>query len=410
MVLGEALRTTLTEVWAHKLRSALTLVGVILGTLAVVTMISLIEAVKVAVFGGISDLGFSEVMFVSAAAPRTPADARRAHLSAGLTPEDGAAITADSELIRVAAPIAFSRLLIAWGEESRSIEVRATTPAYREVFERRVAAGRYLVDFDQLRRRRVVVVGKQLAEDLFVGRDAVGEWVRLGGHRFEVVGVGTQIGNAMVGQEGWSLQEMEGAVIPLSTFRALYADDRRVPLLAVKVAGTDRLSAIQALLRNRMWRQHRRVEDFQVDNVAAEIVEAEARIDEELRGWTVVLFAISAISLVVGGVGIFSVMQISLAERLYEIGLRKSIGARDGDILTQFLTEAVFLSILGGAIGLGLAAVVCAAVGPQFPAGLPIARFGVVLALVFAVGVGLVAGIYPSLRAARMTPVEALRG
>jgi putative ABC transport system permease protein len=124
----------------------------------------------------------------------------------------------------------------------------------------------------------------------------------------------------------------------------------------------------------------------------------------------VVLFAISAISLVVGGVGIFSVLQISLAERLYEIGLRKSIGARDRDILAQFLIEAVSLSILGAAIGLGLGVVLCAAIAPNFDAGLPISAFAVVLAVLFAVGIGLVAGLYPSLRAARLTPVEALRG
>ncbi len=170
------------------------------------------------------------------------------------------------------------------------------------------------------------------------------------------------------------------------------------------------LAGVFAFLRNRVWRQHHRVEDFSIDNVAAEIVEAEAQIDEQMRGWTVVLFSISAISLVVGGVGIFSVLQISLAERLYEIGLRKSIGAGDGDILFQFLIEAVFLSSLGAAIGLGLGVGLCAVLSPKFQAGLPVSPFAVVLAVLFALGVGLVAGFYPSLRAARFTPVEALRG
>jgi putative ABC transport system permease protein len=144
--------------------------------------------------------------------------------------------------------------------------------------------------------------------------------------------------------------------------------------------------------------------------VAAEIVEAEAQIDEQMRGWTIVLLSISAISLVVGGVGIFSVLQISLAERLYEIGLRKSIGARDHDILAQFMIEAVFLSTLGAGIGLLLGVALCKALEAQFPAGLPISGFAVLLAVLFAVGIGLTAGIYPSLRAARLTPVEALRG
>ena len=409
MVLGEALRTTLAEVWAHKLRSALTLVGVVLGTLAVVTMVSLIEAVKVEVWRGFESLGLREVMFVGAAAPRTPADARRAHLSQGLRPEDAEALVAGTDLITAAAPVAFSQQALAWGDENRSLRLIATTPAYAAVFERRIESGRYLSDFDQLRRRRVVVLGHELKEDLFAGRDPVGEWVRIGEHRFEVVGVGAELGSAFA-QDGFSRQEMEGATIPLATFQSLYTDDERVPLMVVKVAGTEGLGGILAFLKNRLWRQHRRVEDFEIDNVAGEIVEAEEQIHEQLRGWTVVLFAISAISLVVGGVGIFSVLQISLAERLYEIGLRKSIGARDRDILLQFLTEAVFLSILGAAVGFALSLAVCGALSPQFEAGLPISTFAVALALLFAVGVGLAAGIYPSLKAARLTPVEALRG
>ncbi|MBD3857222.1 MAG: FtsX-like permease family protein [Acidobacteria bacterium] len=111
-----------------------------------------------------------------------------------------------------------------------------------------------------------------------------------------------------------------------------------------------------------------------------------------------------------GGVGIFSVLQISLAERLYEIGLRKSIGAEDRDILIQFMVEAIFLSVIGAVIGFFVAVVVCGVAGQFFEAGLPISGFAVFLAIVFAITIGLVAGIYPSLRAARLTPVEALAG
>ena len=133
MVLGEALRTTLAEVWAHKLRSALTLVGVVLGTMAVVTMVSLIEAVKVEVWRGFESLGLGEVMFVSASEPRTPLDGKRAHLSAGLRGEDADALAARTDLIVAAAPIAFSQQVLAWGDESRSLRLTATTPAYARV-------------------------------------------------------------------------------------------------------------------------------------------------------------------------------------------------------------------------------------------------------------------------------------
>jgi putative ABC transport system permease protein len=409
MVIGEALRTTFTEVWAHKMRSLLTLFGVVLGTMAVVTMVSLIEAVKVEIWSGIDSLGLRGVLFVGAETPTSKLDIKRAHLSEGLRREDAAALVAGSDQISSAAPIAFAQQVVAWGDASKSVRLTGTTADYATVFNRGTETGRYISDLDVERQRRVVVIGHFLAEDLFNGSDAVGQWVRIGDHRFEVVGVGERVGNEMI-NDGWSRREMEGATIPLTTMQGLYGGGDRVPLVVVKVPNTDNLGQLYAHVKNLLWRQHNRVDDFEVENVAAEILQAEDEIDEMMNGWTIILFSISAISLVVGGVGIFSVLQISLAERLYEIGLRKSIGAEDSDILVQFLVEAVFLSAIGAVIGFVVAVGVCAAAGQFFEAGLPISGFAVMLAIVFAISVGLIAGIYPSLRAARLTPVEALAG
>lgn len=409
MIIGESLRTTVTEIWAHKMRSLLTLVGVVLGTMAVVTMVSLIEAVKVEIWNGIDSLGLRGVLFVSAQSPTSNRDLKRAHLSDGLRLEDAEALVAASEQVASAAPATFSQQVMGWGSSSLSVRLTGTTPAYADVFDRGAAQGRFLSDLDLERKRRVVVVGHTLAEDLFGGSEAVGQWVRIGSHRFEVVGVGERVGNEMI-QDGWSRREMAGATIPLTTLQGLFGGGERVPMMVVKAASTDNLSSLFAHLENRLWRQHNRVEDFEIENVAAEILRAEDEIEVMMKGWTVILFSISGISLVVGGVGIFSVLQISLAERLYEIGLRKSIGAEDRDILIQFLIEAVFLSVLGAIIGFLVAVVLCGFAGGFFEAGLPISGFAVALAVFFAVSVGLVAGFYPSLKAARLTPVEALAG
>jgi len=409
MVIGEALRTTFTEVWAHKMRSLLTLCGVVLGTMAVVTMVSLIEAVKVEIWSGIDSLGLRGVLFVSTETPTSKLDIKRAHLSEGLRREDASVLVTGSEQISAAAPVAFSQQVVAWGENGKSVRLTGTTADYATVFNRGTETGRYISDLDVERQRRVVVIGHFLAEELFNGSDAVGQWVRIGDHRFEVVGVGERVGNEMI-NDGWSRREMQGATIPLTTMQGLYGGGERVPMVVVKVPNTDNLGQLYAHVKNLLWRQHNRVDDFEVENVAAEILRAEDEIDEMMRGWTIILFSISAISLVVGGVGIFSVLQISLAERLYEIGLRKSIGAEDRDILLQFLVEAVFLSAIGAVIGFAVAVGVCAAAGQFFEAGLPISGFAVMLAIVFAVSVGLIAGLYPSLRAARLTPVEALAG
>lgn len=409
MVIGEAIRTTLVEVWSHKMRSLLTLIGVVLGTVAVVTMVSLIEGVKVEIWKGIDSLGLRGVLFVSQEAPASNLDVKRSHLSNGLRIEDAQRLVAANDMISAAAPVAFTQQVIAWGDRSKSTRLTGTTTQYAQVFDRSAGLGRNLGDLDIERARRVIVLGHYLAEELFGSTDPIGHMVTIGSSRFEVVGVIKRIGNDMI-SDGWSRREMQGATIPLTTLQSIFGGGDRVPMIVVKTLDTSRLTSLFAYLKNHIWRHHQRVEDFEVENVAAEIVEAEQQIDEQLKGWTWVLFAISAISLVVGGVGIFSVMQISLAERLYEIGLRKSIGAEDRDILFQFMTEAVFLSSIGAIVGLLIAVALCAAIGPNFEAGLPVSGFAVVLAVAFAIGIGTVAGFYPSLKAARLTPVDALRG
>jgi putative ABC transport system permease protein len=409
MFIGESLRTTLTEIWSHKMRSLLTLFGVVLGTMAVVTMVSLIEAIKVEIWNGIDSLGLRGVLFVSTDTPNSNLDLKRAHLSEGLRREDAEGLVESTDQVASAVAVSFSQQVVAWGDLSQSVRITGTTPDYAEVFDRRAEKGRYISDLDVERKRRVAVIGHFLAQDLFEGREAVGQWVRIGDHSFEVVGIGERVGNDMI-NDGWSRREMQGATIPLTTMQGLYGGGDRVPLLMVKAADTKNLSALFAHLKNRLWRQHNRVEDFRIENVAQEILEAEEEIDVMLNGWTIILFAISSISLVVGGVGIFSVLQISLAERLFEIGLRKSIGAEDRDILIQFLIEAIFLSVIGAIIGFFMSVILCAFAGQFFEAGLPISGFAVLLAIFFAISVGFVAGIYPSLRASRLTPVEALAG
>ena len=287
MVIGEAVRTTLVEVWSHKLRSFLTLIGVVLGTMAVVTMVSLIEAVKVEIWRGIDSLGLRGVLFISQESPASDLDAKRSHLSEGLRVEDAQRLVAADNSISAAAPVAFSRQVIAWGDRTKSIRLTGTTTQYAEVFERRAATGRNISHLDVERTRRVIVLGHLLAEELFGTTDPVGHVVRVGSSRFEVVGVLERVGNDMI-SDGWSRREMRGATVPLSTMQATFGGGERVPMMVVKTPTTDRLSSLFAYLKNHIWRHHQRVEDFEIENVAAEIVEAEQQIDEQLQGLSLI--------------------------------------------------------------------------------------------------------------------------
>jgi putative ABC transport system permease protein len=162
---------------------------------------------------------------------------------------------------------------------------------------------------------------------------------------------------------------------------------------------------VEALLR----RSHRGIGDFKIENIGEEMVRIRGEVDKIIGNWRVVLASIAGISLIVGGIGIFSVMQISISERLYEIGLRKSIGATDGAIFGQFLVESVSLSVVGSLIGAALGSAITLIAGQAFPDGLAISPTALALSGAFAIVIGLSAGVYPALRASRLPPVEALR-
>lgn len=406
---GEAVRASLAEIWAHRLRSGLTLVGVVLGTLAVVLMVTLIEAVKVMVWEGIRGLGFDGVMFVSARPPEDPLERKKQGFSRGLTARDLEVVRDGASSLEAVAAVRLGERVVAARGLSRRVRVYGVTPSYAAVHDREVQLGRWFIDTDEEERRKVAVLGAELAETLFGTDNPVGREVRIGEALFQVVGVQTRLGNRFA-NSGWTRREMQGVLVPLSTFGAYLQGGERLAVLSVRTQDKENLHLVKAELERLLRRAHRGITDFEVENIADEILRAEKEITVLLRNWTIVLASIAGISLLVGGVGIYSVMKISLLERLYEIGLRKAMGATDGAILVQFLVESTTLSGVGGVMGCGLAAGLAALLSPQFEAGLPLSPLGLALGISFAVAAGAFAGVFPSLSASRLTPVEALRG
>lgn len=407
--LGEAVRATMAEIWAHRLRSTLTLVGVVLGTLAVVLMVTLIEGIKVMVWDGLRGLGFDGVMFVSARPPEDPTERKKQGFSRGLSARDLDVVRQGGESLEAVAAVRIGERVVAARGLSRRVRVYGVTPSYAAVHDREVQVGRWFVPSDEDERRKVAVLGAELADHLFGTDNPVGSEVRIGDTLFQVVGVQTRLGNRFA-NSGWTRREMQGVLIPLSTYATYVQGGERLAILSVRTADKENLHLVKAEVERLVRRAHRGIFDFEVENIADEILRAEKEITVVLRNWTVVLASIAGISLLVGGVGIYSVMKISLVERLYEIGLRKAIGATDGAILLQFLVESTTLSALGGLLGCGLGALLAAMLSPQFEAGLPLSPLGLALGISFAVAAGAFAGTFPSLSASRLTPVEALRG
>ncbi len=403
------LRSALSEIRQHKLRSALTLLGIILGTASITFMTSLLDGVVGEVWEGISDLGYDGVMYVVNKEARDLREQAIFARSKGLQPSDAELLMARGETVDAVAPVMIHEEIVRRGDVERTVRVTGATASYSTVRGRSMESGRWINDFDEATFARVAVLGYRLRQRLFGTEDAIGKPVHVGSRAFRVIGVVERLGSEFVNDRDF-IDEMEGIYLPLTTLRKFYAgEETPLAFVAVKTNDFEKLQDLKAEAVTSLTIAHRGAKDFEVQNIAEEMLRVRKDVQTVLTNWRVVLGSIAGISLLVGGIGLLSVMLISIGERLYEIGLRKAIGATDLAIFVQFLSESVVLSLLGALVGAGLAIGVQKWLGRYFAAGLPVNLGGLAGAIGVAVLLGLAFGIYPALKASRMEPVEALR-
>ncbi|HET7433795.1 MAG TPA: ABC transporter permease [Thermoanaerobaculia bacterium] len=407
MQIRESVRTSYEEIKGHPLRSFFTLIGVILGTLALVVVMSVLDGVQASVWKGIQDLGYDGVLILSQKTPTDRVELAKAHLSRGMRIEDRKYFE-DSENITDIAPVGETRAVVTAGNITRRVDVYGITPEFVEIKNRRASSGRFVTDHDASSNAPVCVLGYELKMKLFGGEDAVGRSVNLGGRRLTVIGVGTKFDMNFVDDDDMR-KEMAGMYIPWTVYRDMFGRANAISYMLAKASAPEKSVDAEDEAARTYRRAHNGIGDVKIDNPGKEMLKERANISTVLRNWRIVFFAIAGVSLLIGGVGIFSVLKISISERLYEIGLRKAIGATDGEIFLQFLIESITLSVAGAATGLLLGVVLVKAISGFFPAGLPVSMFGTTIATGFAVSVGLLAGLYPSIAASRLEPVEALR-
>ena len=351
MVIGESVRTSLEEVRAHPLRSFFTLIGVILGTLALVVVLSVLDGVENAVWKGMEDLGMDGVLVINQKKPTDRVEAAKAHLSRGLRVED-ARYFAANELVTSIGPVGETRGVITAGSITRRVNVYGITQAFVTIKGRKTDEGRFISERDDRGSAPVCVLGFKLKQQLFGGEEAIGHQVNLGGRRLTVIGIGTQFNMQFVNDDDMR-KETGGVYIPFSIYEQMFGRNAISYVLAKAVEPEKSIDAEDEAAK--LYAQaHNGIHDVHVENVGKEILKERGNIVRILRNWRIVFFSIAGVSLLIGGVGIFSVLKISISERLFEIGLRKAIGAGDGEIFMQFLIEAVTLSVVGAAIGVTL--------------------------------------------------------
>jgi putative ABC transport system permease protein len=414
MSLWESGRIALNALAANKLRAALTMLGIIIGVGAVITLMSSGQAVQDYVTEQFRGIG-SNLLFV---APGRFGGGPGNRGSAGtggqaLTNGDVEALSnpAAAPDVVVVAPELTGTANVRYGGESRLISVSGVTPAYSAVRSAFAAAGNFLTEQDQLAAARVAVLGPDVVADLFPENALpLGETIRINGVAFRVVGVMEARGGSAFGSED------NVVLIPLATAQTrLYQarSDRGefvVSLIYAQAVSEARSGAAEAQIKEILRRRHNirpgDEDDFSVLS-QADIV---ASFTQILGALTAFLGAIGAISLLVGGIGIMNIMLVSVTERTRDIGLRKAVGARRRDILLQFLVESVVLAVIGGAIGIVLGALGSQAIALVSPDVQPrLSLDAVVLATTVSAAVGLFFGIYPAARAAALDPIAALR-
>lgn len=288
-----------------------------------------------------------------------------------------------------------------------NVDIEGVTPEYGQIRGRGASVGRYFIPSDVETSAAVAVIDQKIATEAFGSESPVSREVVVRGTRFQIVGVIRSLGNGQVNDQEMR-RDIRKIYIPITTLQKHLAGNRNVEAIIFKVGNESELTHGETEAKALLKRAHRGISDFRVQNIGEEIVRAK-EVDVIIANWTIVLASIAGISLLVGGIGIFSLTQIAISERLFEIGLRKATGATDGAIFRQFLVESVSLSVVGGALGVSLGSAITVLAGLAFDDGLSISPLGLALSAAFAIIIGLAAGVFPALRAKRLTPVEAIR-
>jgi putative ABC transport system permease protein len=402
-----ALRSAWRALTTNLLRSVLTMLGIIIGVAAVITMVAVGSGAQQRVEEQIKSLG-SNIMLVLPGAQATAGVRLGAQTGQTLTEEDARAIAVDVPEVQAAAPSLRTSSQVVAGNSNWNTTVFGATPEFFEVRDWPLAEGRGFEAADLAGSGKVVIIGQTVAEQLFGGADPIDQTIRVKKVPLTVIGLLARKGQNSLGQD-----QDDTVVVPLSTFRNRVQGSsgrlKRVGSVSVKVRDGQSMKAaedgIRELLRQRHRLQPGQDDDFSVRNLT-EMLQAQ---EESSRVMTLLLAAVAGVSLVVGGIGIMNIMLVSVTERTREIGLRMAVGARGRDILGQFLIEAVTLSLLGGAIGVVLGAAASMAVAHFAGWQVALSAQAVLLAVGFSAAVGVFFGFYPARRAAGFLPIQALR-
>ena len=416
------------SLWMHRLRSTLTTLGIIFGVCSVVAMLAIGEGASRHTQEQIARLGSSNIIIQTIKPPeqQNPTGESQSMQEYGLTYDDAQRFHNTIPDISVVVPLRRMTQTAAYRNRRIDVEIIGTVPWYPDITPLRVKAGRFLQSIDMEYRHGICVVDSQVYEQLFLFDDPIDQHIKLSGDYYRVIGVvgaETHITDDDLDPSFKDTGSTTGGVvgsiyIPLATVKNRFGETKiqlggsggvkgekiELQQITVKVKSTQAVLPVRDLLDDLLQRFHKK-KDYQII-VPLELLRQAARTK---RIFSIVLGSIAAISLLVGGIGIMNIMLATVSERTREIGIRRALGARKRDIIIQFLSETVLLTVAGGALGILLGSAIPIIISHLGKMPTVITVYSLILAFAISAAVGVIFGIYPAYRAANMDPVEALR-
>jgi putative ABC transport system permease protein len=398
-MLGDLIGLALSRLRTGKMRTALTMLGIIIGVASVVALVSVAQGATKGISDQLQSLG-TNLITVSPGFTRTGATRGAIGSATTLTLDDASALSTLSDVQTVAPEITTSKLVIA-GSENETASVIGTTPGYLSVFAYQVWVGTFLNQASVDHNLRVAVIGATTATNLDLTSSSIGSTIYIGGLPFQLVGI--------LQSKGGTTTADDQVVIPISTAHELFIGSDSVSAIGLSATSQDAINTVSAEITTTLDQRHGITSTGTADFTIATQAQLLGTVSSVSDVLTLLLAGIASISLLVGGIGIMNIMLVSVRERTREIGIRKAIGARGRDILSQFLVEALALSLAGGIIGIGVGVVASFGIGTYAGWGFVFNPVTVVVAVGFSLIVGIVFGVWPASQAARLDPVVALR-
>ena len=387
---------------ANKLRSLLTMLGIIIGVGAVIAMVSIGMGVRTSVADSFASLG-SNMLIVMPGSANTGGVRGKAGSRKSLKYDDAKAIESKIKGIDYVSPSVTGTYQVVNGNLNWNTTVEGVTPELMQIRSLKVENGSFITANDMAKRSRVAVIGPTVASNLFGTENPIGKNIRIHNQPFKVIGLTAEKGQS-IGQD-----QDDVIYIPITTAQERMLAITYVQAINIQVSSPERMNQVQAdvenLLRQRHHIRHGAEDDFTVRNMTS-LMES---FTENTNMITLLLGSIAGISLLVGGIGIMNIMMVSVTERTREIGIRKALGATSSNVLMQFMIESMVIGIVGGVIGITLGVSLSKAIGSFGGLTTTIEFLPVLVSFSFAVGIGLFFGIYPARKAARLDPIDALR-